>query len=191
MPVDEYIDKYRVVLDGNRIRIFDVPLQEQDDVMEFARSHKDELVSRLTLKKHNEILTKIKPDLRSIKEAESWKATQYAMHSKFLARGATPKKTIAEIDAIYEKELQKYPLAHAYVKASRMSESSNKWVRAAGLRAVWRILNGVDYNIVLHDMGKEWRDQIQKDVDVYGAKRSADPYSITTRSATGVRVAVG
>lgn len=68
--------------------------------------------------------------------------------------------------SIETAELKKqYPIAAAYLKAESWA-SSNHWAKwAAGNRALEKIINGEDHEVVIAEMEKEWGNYCMEYVD--------------------------
>ncbi len=191
MQINDYIEKYRMVLDNGKLRMFDVPKKEQEAVMTFVKSHQSEIVSFLSITAtRTRALKDMEEEIQEVLNAEAKKAAQYGLYAKAIKAKAMPEEAIMKIEREYEEVARKHPKAKTYIKAKRWSESSNRWTRAIGKRAVLRLLDGVHWEIVAKDMAKEWRNQIFRDAGGYQTIQSGTQYSLTARNAAGVRVAI-
>lgn len=191
MPsIKEFVEKYRVVIDDGKMRMFDIPNKEKEQVYAFAKQNLNAIVQYLSTENQQTFDKEIQEDVNAIKTAEKKRETQYGFYAKTIGAGVSSEDAISNIEREYKETIAQYPKASTYLKAKRWSASPNKWLRAIGIRAVTRLLKGVYWAIVAKDMEKERRDQLRRDSGGYRIMKLETPYTLTARNAAGVRVAI-
>lgn len=154
-----------------RIRILNVDLLRKDEKEECVKAKKQEILDYLRGKEEEknrkwiERRKKIEaiPGLKELQLAmddlEEWKTEFDASFSDVGGLGVR-KKPEYNFKEMYEK----YPVAHAYLKAEELAYKSNDELSEIGFRALERIIEGENYKMVLADMEREEKEFVQKHV---------------------------
>ena len=160
MTAQEMIKKYNLVLvDDNTIRAYRKPTKAE---IEMLKAAKPEVIKILRAEKEAEEkaraerkakIAAIEGLAEILKARAEWDEYYYKREKAFESEcgifPAEPKVKINDLKA-------KYPRAAAYLKAEAYSNASNYRKAAAGQKAVERIINGEDHEVVIADMEAEW-----------------------------------
>lgn len=174
LTIEKAVEMYqihRVRIEGSDRFFLDRSITENQEHLDFVRSHKAEIVDYLKeqeeIKKHEVEEQQAKLNalegLRELEDAKDAWESYYYWYNRFIERGAegkAPQKPEANLKEL----IQKYPRTNAYLNAEAFSFASNYHKAAIGRKAAKRILNGEDYQQVITDMEQEWKDYCNETV---------------------------
>jgi hypothetical protein len=162
MTVNEMIIKYDIALmDDGRIRMRgDITPQEIESIKAAKEDIKDELRTRkgaeeAARREAAEKLAVNVPGLDILRKVRSEWETYNNKFEKFIdndAMGNMPVKPEVE----YKEAAIQYPAASAYLKAEGYKYSGHYEKTAIGKKAMERIVNGENYEVVIAEMESEW-----------------------------------
>ena len=162
MTAQEMIKKYNLVLvDDNTFRSYSCRKLTKAEI-EMIKAAKPEIIKILRAEKEAEEKARAerKAKIAAIegldelrKALAEWDEYYYkrekALESECGTFPVEPKVNINDLKA-------KYPRAAAYLKAEAYSNASNYKKAAAGQKALERIINGEDHEVVIAEMEAEW-----------------------------------
>lgn len=167
MTIAEMIERYNITLmeDGEHLKISSKPnAQEVESIRENKQAIIDHIKAERAAKKERERKIAAIPGLQKIKDNISdWKRWRCAF-DEMMESGdsmmdvARPRIKTAELK-------KQYPIAAAYLKAESWASSNNSAKWAAGNKALERIINGEDHEVVISEMEEEWGNYCMEYVD--------------------------
>ena len=166
MKIQEMIDKYKIAITtvkGEKaLQLSGVGINQNE--IDFIRTHKPEIISTILA---DEAAAKAESEARKSKIASiegltelqdaiaSWDEYHAERNRRFDNEQLSSFGIKAPTQSVSDLK-SKYPRAAAYLKALSYSDASNFEKSAAGSRALKRIINGDDFNVVIKDMEAEW-----------------------------------
>lgn len=166
MTIEELVETYHIVRHDDALRIYRIPKEHGEALLEHIRAVRPALMEYLLEKERSkkqaaqDLAAKIKaiPGLLEIRNAQAdLRAWHRELNASFEGdaacggMGVRPKPT-HDLDALRKQ----YPKAAAYLKADEWSKAENYAKRTAGQSAAHKILAGEDYNLAISEMEEKW-----------------------------------
>lgn len=162
MTVKELIEMCDLVIASDGINLYARNTYQAKKNLEEIKARKHEIIALLKAEKEAEENARIEREakiaaiegLEEIRKARAeWEDYNYKFN-KAMERGDCrfPSKPASDVESLKKQ----YPRAAAYLKAESYSRASNYMKVAAGRKALERITNGEDHEVVIADMEAEW-----------------------------------
>ena len=170
--IAELVKKYNIKIhvDGEHIAVNPNIAKNKEDVT-CVKANKEAIIAYIKAEKEKEEQARIERrnkinDIEGLEEIRNAKQDLANWHYEFNKSfedvgglGVRPKPNY-NFDAMYEK----YPRAVAYLKAEDYKNASNYRKSAIGKNALEKIINGEDYNAVIENMEKEWKEYCEEHI---------------------------
>lgn len=174
MTIKEVVEKYRVSLynpsakyraennlpDGELLYVENIDLLKSDDMSDYIREHKQELIDFL---KEREAKIASIPGLKEIEASENeWQKFRYNFNSAFdseNAAGIQAGLQMPDSDPVALRK--KYPLADAYLHMKKLANSYNFELSAIGDKAIEMVIDG-DWQEALEYADREQQKLVEK-----------------------------
>lgn len=156
MTIKEFVKKYNIVLfdpdqsyrkenglpeSGDLIKVYNIDELERDDMVDFVKEHKPEIIECLKEREHK--IESI-PGLKELEKADAdWDYFKHAFNSAFDAENGSIMQTrMQQPDSDPAALRKKYPQADAYLQMKDLANSYDFQLSAIGDRAIEMVIDG-------------------------------------------------
>lgn len=175
MTIKEFVKKYNIMLfdpdqsyrkenglpeSGDLIKVYNIDELERDDMVDFAKEHKPEIIECLKEREHK--IESI-PGLKELEKADAdWDYFKHAFNSAFDAEnGSIMQARMQQPDSDPASLRKKYPQADAYLQMKDLVGADNWELSAIGDRAIEMVIDG-DWQEALEYADREQQKLVEK-----------------------------